>query len=224
MLLLGHLVQALRLPRAGSHRQLPPASSWPDVHSSRRDRGLSAAWLAEAKAGLVQMLREDQPFETQSMAVLSMLAANAPPLPDAEECWWRGLYILRSSHQLAEALKAGEQPLRERSLVTVNVSAGEPAALSMQLPLSCGLALRLEGEVQVRVVGDAALLTVSFEAADFEPDAAGAAGGPSLAEALQECETDLRSRLPSADAPAALKLRERLPAHEPDTPPPRRPR
>ena len=55
------------------------------VDASRRNLEVSDAWVFESKLGLVQMLREHRPFEQQSLAVFSMLAANAPPLPAADE-------------------------------------------------------------------------------------------------------------------------------------------
>ena len=63
---------------------------------------LSAAWVAEAKDGLVQMLREHRPMDRQGSSVFSLLAANAPDFPEDPD-WWRRQFVLRTSGGLGEA-------------------------------------------------------------------------------------------------------------------------
>ena len=125
---------------------------------------LSEAWLAESKDGLVQMLREHRPFEQQSLAVFSMLAANAPPLPAADTSWWRGEYTLRSSHALAEWLEdESDQQLLEGSVVSIKID----ERVEVRLQLACGLSLLFEGAIEVRAVGAAAMITLTFDDANF---------------------------------------------------------
>ena len=109
MIALCAALAAVVLPRtlpAQQHRCRAPIAQ--AVDASRRNLEVSDAWIFESKLGLVQMLREHRPFEQQSLAVFSMLAANAPPLPAADTSWWRGEYSLRSSH--AQTISAATAP------------------------------------------------------------------------------------------------------------------
>lgn len=129
------------------------------VDASRRNLEVSDAWVFESKLGLQQMLSNNRPFEQQSLAVFSMLAANAPPLPAADTSWWRGEYTLRSSHALAEWLEdESDQQLLESSLVSISI-VDERVEVRMQL--ACGLSLLFEGAIEVRAVGAAAMITLT---------------------------------------------------------------
>ena len=178
------------------------------VDASRRNLEVSDAWLFESKLGLQQMLSNNRPFEQQSLAVFSMLAANAPPLPAADTSWWCGEYTLRSSHALAEWLdEESDQQLLESSVVSISVD--ERVELRMQL--ACGLSLLLEGAIEVRAVGAAAMITLTFDDANFyrvRAENNEAMVSPmDVAGLLQECESDLRWALPSAEEPVIVKLR-----------------
>ena len=195
-----------RTPHAQHRRSCVPIAQ--AVDASRRNLEVSDAWVFESKLGLVQMLREHRPFEQQSLAVFSMLAANAPPLPAADTSWWCGEYTLRSSHALAEWLdEESDQQLLESSVVSISVD--ERVELRMQL--ACGLSLLLEGAIEVRAVGAAAMITLTFDDANFyrvRAENNEAMVSPmDVAGLLQECESDLRWALPSAEEPTVVKLR-----------------
>ena len=189
-----------RTPHAQHRRSCVPIAQ--AVDASRRNLEVSDAWVFESKLGLQQMLSNNRPFEQQSLAVFSMLAANAPPLPAADTSWWCGEYTLRSSHALAEWLdEESDQQLLESSVVSISVD--ERVELRMQL--ACGLSLLLEGAIEVRAVGAAAMITLTFDDANFyrvRAENNEAMVSPmDVAGLLQECESDLRWALPSAPGP-----------------------
>ena len=167
---------------------------------------LTDAWLAEAKDGLVQMLRSDHPWVEQSLAVFTVLSGNAPPMPRAKS-WWHGEYTLRSSRAVVEAVEAlSQQHFSLNGHVNIQAGASSSEALEVSIPLDGGVVMHLSGSLLHRTIdGDKSggLFTATLDASELVMTTR----TPAAAEALQDCEGAMGARLPRADTPWKVRLR-----------------
>ena len=177
------------------------------------ERGGAAGELRDAaqasiKEKLVNSLLYNKPLTEEGKALFDELAEKPPPVP-GDVVWWLGRYQMRSSHHLAEALKAaGGWRLLDGAPVLVKVTGEKGDALELEadlLVVGCDTGLRLTGSLQHGLLpgDDAGLLRATLDAAEFfEPsDEFG------ISKALTKCEAELRPNLPSDSNKMSLTLR-----------------